>query len=190
MVRTNVPWMTANLVLAAVPLLLAVFLFAPPRVRTVSWWIGVGAFVAFLPNAPYVLTDVIHLATQSRSATTNVQVVALLVQYAILMATGLAFYGACLAVVRRRLLLDGLAHWRWPVEIGLHAVCSIGIFLGRFLRLNSWDLVARPGEVLRYVGVPRVATVVVIAFTFCVLLGVTVALRVPLAIHDLRRSSR
>jgi uncharacterized membrane protein len=117
-------------------------------------------------------------------------VIALLVQYGILMATGLAFYGACLAVVRRRLLLDGLAHWRWPVEIGLHAVCSIGIFLGRFLRLNSWDLVVRPGEVLRYVGVPRPATLVVIAITFCVLLAATVALRVPLAIHDLRRASR
>jgi hypothetical protein len=31
---------------------------------------------------------------------------------------------------------------------------------------------------------------VIIAFTFCVLLTTTVALRVPLAIHDLRRASR
>jgi uncharacterized membrane protein len=182
--------MTANLLLAALPFALALFLFAPPRARTAGWWIGIGAFVAFLPNAPYVLTDVIHLATQSRAAASNARVVGLLVQYAVLMATGLAFYGACLALVRRRLLLDGLAHWRWPVEIALHAVCSIGIFLGRFLRLNSWDLVVRPGEVLRYVGVPRAGTVVVIAFTFCVLLTATVALRVPLAIHDLRRASR
>jgi uncharacterized membrane protein len=182
--------MTANLLLATVPFILAAFLFVPQRARTAGWWIGVGAFVAFLPNAPYVLTDVIHLGEQARTTTTTVQVIALLVQYGILMATGLAFYGVCLAVVRRRLLLDGLAHWRWPVEIGLHAVCSIGIFLGRFLRLNSWDLVARPGEVLRYVGVPRAATLVVIAFTFCVLLAATVALRVPLAIHDLRRASR
>jgi uncharacterized membrane protein len=74
--------------------------------------------------------------------------------------------------------------------MGLHAVCSIGIFLGRFLRLNSWDLVVRPGEVLRYVGVPKVGTIVIIGFTFCVLLSATAALRVPLAIHDLRRSSR
>jgi uncharacterized membrane protein len=182
--------MTANLLLAALPLVLALVLFARKRPKTAGWWMGVGAFVAFLPNAPYVLTDVIHLRTQARVATSDTQVIALLLQYGVLMATGLAFYGGSLAIVRRRLLVDGLARWRWPAEIGLHAVCSIGIFLGRFLRLNSWDLVVRPGEVFRYVGVPRVGTVVIIAFTFCVLLAATVALRVPLAIHDLRRSSR
>ncbi|MEY2448671.1 MAG: hypothetical protein QOH79_2147 [Acidimicrobiaceae bacterium] len=182
--------MAANLLLAALPFVLALALFAPHRQKTAGWWVGVVAFVAFLPNAPYVLTDVIHLATQSRAATTDAQVLALVLQYAVLMATGLAFYGGCLAVLRRRLLVDGLAHWRWPAEIGLHAVCSIGIFLGRFLRLNSWDLVVRPGSVFQYVGVPRAATIVIIAFTFCVLLTTTVALRVPLAIHDLRRASR
>lgn len=182
--------MTANVLLAAVPFVLALFLFVPERARTATWWIGVGAFVAFLPNAPYVLTDSVHLATQAREATADVQVLALLVQYGALMATGLALYGGCLAIVRRRLLVDGLAHWRWPVEIALHAVCSIGIFLGRVLRLNSWDLVVRPGEVLRYVGVPRAATVVIIGMTFVVLLAAAVALRVPLAIHDLRRASR
>ncbi|MEY2422591.1 MAG: hypothetical protein QOI95_2658 [Acidimicrobiaceae bacterium] len=190
MLRANVVWMTVNLLLAAVPFGMAVWLFAPRRAKSVGWWIGVGAFVAFLPNAPYVLTDVIHLSTQIRQATTDLQVTGLVVQYCVLMATGLAFYGGCLAVLRRRLLVDGLARWRWPVEIGLHAVCSVGIFLGRVLRLNSWDLVVRPGAVLQYVGVPRAATVALIGFTFCVLVTATVALRVPLAIHDLRRASR
>ena len=182
--------MTANLLLAAVPFVLAVCLFAPRRTKTVGWWVGVGAFVAFLPNAPYVLTDVIHLARDAHRATSDLQVLGLLVQYGLLVAVGLAFYGGCLAVLRRRLLADGLGRWRWPAEIGLHAVCSVGIFLGRFFRLNSWDLVVRPGSVLRYVGVPRVGTVAIIGFTFCVLLTATVALRVPLAIHDLRRASR
>jgi uncharacterized membrane protein len=71
--------MTANLFLAAVPFILAAFLFVPPRARTAGWWIGVGTFVAFLPNAPYVLTDVIHLGEQARTTTTDVQVIALLV---------------------------------------------------------------------------------------------------------------
>jgi uncharacterized membrane protein len=182
--------MTANLLLAAVPFVLAMGLFAPQRVKTWRWWIGVGAFVAFLPNAPYVLTDVIHLRTDLRHATSGVQIVGLLVQYGLLFATGVAFYGGCLAVVRRRLLADGLARWRWPAEIGLHGVCSVGIFLGRFFRLNSWDLVVRPNSVLQYLGVPRPATIAILGITFCVLLTATVALRVPLAIHDLRRASR
>jgi uncharacterized membrane protein len=189
-VRGNLGWMTANLLLAALPFGLAVWLFVPRRAKTVGWWIGVAAFVAFLPNAPYVLTDVIHLASQTREATRNVQVIGLLIEYGALMASGLALYGGCLAVLRRRLVEDGHAEWRWPVEIGLHAVCSIGIFLGRVLRLNSWDLVVRPGTVFQYFGVPQASTIVIIGFTFCVLVLATVALRVPLAIHDLRRASR
>ena len=182
--------MTANLLLAAAPFVLAVWLFAPSRAKTWGWWVGVGAFVAFLPNAPYVLTDVIHLGTDLRRATSDLQILGLFVQYGLLFAIGLAFYGGCLAVLRRRLLADGLARWRWPAEIGLHAVCSVGIFLGRFFRLNSWDVVVRPSSVLHYVGVPRPVTLAIIGFTFCVLLTATVALRVPLAIHDLRRASR
>jgi uncharacterized membrane protein len=123
-------------------------------------------------------------------ATSKLQILGLLVQYGLLIAMGLVFYGGCLAVLRRRLLADGLARWRWPAEIGLHAVCSVGIFLGRFFRLNSWDLVLRPSSVLQYVGVPRAATIAIIVCTFCVLLTATAALRVPLAIHDLRRASR
>ena len=190
MVRGNISWMTANLLLAGLPFAIAVWLFVPRRAKTIGWWIGVAAFVAFLPNAPYVLTDVIHVASQSREATRDMQVIALLVEYSVLVGLGLALYGGCLAVLRRRLVEDGHAQWRWPVEIGLHAICSIGIFLGRVLRLNSWDLVVHPGSVLQYVGVPQATTLAIIGFTFCVLVTVTVALRVPLAIHDLRRASR
>jgi hypothetical protein len=50
--------------------------------------------------------------------------------------------------------------------------------------------VLRPGSVFQYVGEPRAGTVAVIAVTFCVLVMATLALRVPLAIHDLRRATR
>ncbi len=136
------------------------------------------------------MTDVIHLRSQVLSARTDLQVVGLFVQYGTLILVGLAFYGASLAIVRRHLAVEGHAHWRWPAEIALHAVCSVGIFLGRVLRLNSWDILARPGEVLQYVRVPHPSTVVIIGFTFLVLFTATAALRVPLAIHDLRRATR
>src|SRR4051812_32553021 len=116
MVRGNTVWMTANLLLAALPFVLALWLFVPRRPHTLRWWIGLGAFVAFLPNAPYVLTDVIHFAEQARAATSNLRVIVLLVQYGVLMGAGLALYGGCLAVLRHRLEADGRARWRWPVE--------------------------------------------------------------------------
>lgn len=51
-------WMVWNTVLALVPLALSITLFSPARrIRSVSWWVGLAAFFAVLPNAPYVLTD-------------------------------------------------------------------------------------------------------------------------------------
>src|SRR5438105_1495903 len=40
-VRANTAWMTPNLLLAAVPFVLAVVLFGRHRPRTVGWWVGV-----------------------------------------------------------------------------------------------------------------------------------------------------
>jgi uncharacterized membrane protein len=189
-VRANTAWMTVNLLLAALPFALALVLFVPRRPHKFVWWVGLGAFIAFLPNAPYVLTDVIHLSGQARRAPTFVHVAMLVTEYAVFMAVGLTLYGGCLFLLRRRLQVDGLERWRWPAELALHALCSIGIFVGRVLRLNSWDLVTRPQAVLQYVGLPRPGTVVLIVCTFVVLVVATLALRVPLAIHELRRASR
>jgi len=189
-VRANTAWMTVNLLLAALPFVLALLLFVPGRPRTVAWWLGLGTFVVFLPNAPYVLTDVIHLSGQIRHSSSTLHVGLLVFEYAAFMAVGLALYGGCLFLLRRRLQVEGLERWRWPAELALHALCSVGIFLGRVLRLNSWDVVANPGRVLQYAGVPKATTVVLIGCTFVVLIVATLALRVPLAIHDLRRASR
>ena len=182
--------MTANLLLAALPLLLAWWLFGRSRKMSFGWWTLVAAFVAFLPNAPYVLTDAVHFNEQVGHVSTRRGVLALSVQYSLLMGAGVLIYGACIALVRHRLVDEGAARLRWPVEIGLHALCSVGIFLGRVVRLNSWDIVLRPGNVLRYLRVPEPRTMVIIAFTFCVLTAATAALRVPVAIHGLRRSAR
>src|SRR4051812_24343730 len=59
--RTHGRWMVWNLALAAVPVFLAMALFRPGRRHGVGWWLGTALFVLFLPNAPYVLTDVVHL---------------------------------------------------------------------------------------------------------------------------------
>ena len=189
-IRTNTAWMTVNLLLAALPFALAVALFVPRRTHNVAWWVGFVTFIAFLPNAPYVLTDVIHLGGQVSHARTSVHATLLVVEYAFFITAGLGLYGGCVYLLRRRLEADGWERWRWPAELALHGLCSVGIFLGRVLRLNSWDLVTRPRSVLQYLGVPKPGTVALIACTFVVLIVATLALRVPLAIHDLRRASR
>jgi uncharacterized membrane protein len=144
-VTSNGPWMMWNLALALLPLALANALFRAPARRTAAWWAGVVAFVAFLPNAPYVLTDVIHLLEDARRTSSDAVVsFALLPQYALFFLVGFEAYVLSLLLLGRYLRREGRGSWVVPVEVGLHALCAIGIHLGRFERLNTWDAVVRP----------------------------------------------
>jgi uncharacterized membrane protein len=176
----NLDWMAWNLFLAAVPLVLALVLFHSDTRRSVAWWFGVAAFVAFLPNAPYVLTDVVHFLGDIRSTSSDGAAVFVLIpEYGLFMATGLACYVAAIVRLRSWLRTQGLAPWAWPVELGAHALCAVGIYVGRFLEFNSWDLVTRPDAVAGTLGdaLTRRLPVAVIAVTFLVLVAVAPAVR-------------
>jgi uncharacterized membrane protein len=141
------PWMIYNSVLAAIPLLLAVGLFHGERPRrTAGWWAGVVAFVLFLPNAPYLVTDVIHLrGLLANHPGTRTSVIVPAGALAALIAFGVVVYAASLALVDRELRRSPvLARHRVLARSVLHLLCAFGVVLGRLPRLNSWDVVARP----------------------------------------------
>jgi uncharacterized membrane protein len=169
----NVEWMGWNLFLALVPLLLARFLFGH-RERA-RWMLVTGGavFVAFLPNAPYVLTDVLHLPRELATTHGNHWLAAALVgQYLCLFAVGFAAY--VLSLVRlERWLADHGASRRAVLltDLSLHALCAVGIILGRVFRFNSWDLVANPGGLLDLVRVPQPRTFAVLFVLFAILTG-------------------
>ena len=159
----NARWMWWNLVLALAPLVLGMVLFRGRRARTRVWWLGVAAFVAFLPNAPYVMTDVIHLFTDVRMVESDaVLSLAVLPQYVLFIGAGVASYTACL------LMVGSQAGRRFDVP--LHAVCAVGIYLGRVVRLNSWDLFLRPWRVVdAAVETVSVRNSLTLLILFCVL---------------------
>lgn len=145
------PWMIWNTVLALVPLYLAARLFRSDRQRLgIAWWLGVAAFVTFLPNAPYVLTDLIHLAGDGVAAGTAWRAAwVIFPMYAIFLMLGFSCYVVSLIWLTRFLHRRKWSRWKIRiVEVALHAVCAFGIFLGRFIRLNTWDLVVQPDNVL------------------------------------------
>ena len=143
--RVNRFWMTWNLILAFIPAGLAVVLFWRPHVRTVMWWFGVGCFALFLPNAPYVLTDLIHLRWDAaRSASDGVLVFGVLPLYGLFVTLGMTSYVFCVALIVREVRTVRTSVARWQVELPVHALCSLGIVLGRITRLNSWDTITQP----------------------------------------------
>ena len=66
------------------------------------------------------------------------------------------------------------AVWSWVLAGGVLSIASFGIYLGRVQRLNSWDVVTRPGAVLELVreraadpfGNPKLIAVVVLLTAF------------------------
>lgn len=141
------PWLAFNATLATIPAVLAVALFHRRVRRGPAWWTGLAAFVLFLPNAPYVLTDVIHLRWMvAEHGDTPVQAVVPAVALAGLVVWGLGAYAVALAELDRLLAREGWWRHRSVVRAGVHLLCAFGVVLGRLPRLHSWHVLTRPGE--------------------------------------------
>lgn len=143
-------WIIWNLFLAFIPLALSFWLFRRRHIsRTWFWWIIYIIFIAFLPNAPYLLTDIIHLIRATRAGY-SVWIITLIFiplhVFAIL--SGLEAYVVSIINQNHYLKKLGLKRYILPSEIMTHILCAVGVFLGRFRRFNSWDLVTQPDVVL------------------------------------------
>jgi uncharacterized membrane protein len=127
-----------NLTLAWMPLVFAVLLYAASRRRhTLAELLALGAaWLVFLPNAPYVLTDFIHLGTTHRVFDSLV-----LASFAF---TSLALGFASLVLVQIVVTRAAGVVAGWSVAIAALALSSVGMYLGRVQRLNSWDVLQRP----------------------------------------------
>jgi uncharacterized membrane protein len=142
----NLIW---NLTLAWIPLLLALFLYDAARRGAGSWLLlSVGvAWLLFFPNAPYLMTD-FQLLRDWTEAPIWYDVVLLSTAAWTGLTLGFASLYLVHVVVRRR--LGAVTVW-----VGIAAVLaltSFGIYLGRFERWNSWDIVSRPGPLLASIG--------------------------------------
>ena len=167
-------WMVWNTLLALIPLVLAWFLLRKDRERTIRWWLGVATAVAFLPNAPYVLTDVIHFFNDVRRGADDLQALTVLAPvYAVFIGVGFGAYAATLRMTRRYLGSLGWARRRGAVvELTLHASSAVGVYLGRVVRLNSWSIVTDPRSVTQsLLGLLNSYTIVAILIAFGVLVA-------------------
>jgi uncharacterized membrane protein len=139
-----------NLVLAWLPLLLA--LFACDEFREGSWpnWRFRGlaaAWLLFFPNAPYIFTDLIHLTTHYYG---HFWVDLVLILLCALTGLVLGFLSLFLmqGVVAR--MIGPAASWLFIAAVA--ALSGFGIYLGRFLRFNSWDVLFKPLALCQGIG--------------------------------------
>ncbi len=140
-IRDNI----TNYVVWAITLVLIVldlWLLRTSKSRSFFWWLGFLVFIAFLPNAPYVLTDIIHLIEDIQTGySVWIITLVLIPQYLLFIIVGFEAYVLSLINLGQYLQKQGWGKLIPSVELGIHALSAIGIYLGRFLRFNSWDLV-------------------------------------------------
>jgi uncharacterized membrane protein len=164
-------WLAWNLVLAWIPFALALAIHDGHRQGTRPAGLAVLGVVwlLFFPNAPYILTDYVHLEPH---AAAPLWFDALLISAFALAGLLLGFGSLYLvqAVVRDR--FGALAGW--AAAIAAIALSSVGIYLGRFLRVNSWDVFTNPDFLIGIVrlrladplGNPRLIAVSVLFTAF------------------------
>jgi uncharacterized membrane protein len=136
-----------NLFLATIPLVCsAAFQAASARNRSVLAGVYLFLWLLFLPNAPYILTDLIHLKVQSP--------VPLWYQLALFLScagTGTLLGYLSLLNVHSVIEQRFSKTTGWAIAVGALMLCGFGIYVGRFLRWNSWDAFTRPVQLLRSV---------------------------------------
>ena len=142
-------WLAWNLFLAWVPFLLALLLYERARAGA-SWRVLLPLgllWLAFFPNAPYLITDLKHLGHGAQVP----------VLYDVLLLSAAAWLGLLLGLsslflvhaIARRLVgaLDA-----WALVVAVLALSSFGIYLGRVQRWNSWDVVVHPQSLALQIG--------------------------------------
>ena len=173
-------YLPTNLVLAWIPLALAIWLGRILRDQLWSSWRALfvtSLWLIFLPNSFYVITDLIHLKEVYSG-----DLVATSVAFFAFALTGLLLGYTSVYLVHQRLRerMSGLAALGYVAVVLL--VCSLAIYIGRDLRWNSWDVMLSPAGLLfdlsaRLIHPSEYRTVFAVAGGFFILLfGVYTAL--------------
>ncbi len=143
----NYSFLAWNLFLAWLPLLCSLFAYnAYKRRSRLSWLVVAGcalAWLLFFPNAPYILTDIMHLRPRPDAP----------LWFDVLLVIAFAWTGLFLGLVSLSLMqalvrraAGALASWAFA--LGVLSLSGAGIYLGRFLRWNSLDVFLSPGGIL------------------------------------------
>ncbi len=136
-----------NLFLAWLPLVFAIWASHEqrnPEKRPLRLLGLTGAWLLFFPNSPYILTDLIHLTTRFYLHFWVDLMLILLCAFTGLVLGFLSLYIMQSVVTRRFGRAAG-----WVFVAVAAAMSSFGVYVGRFLRFNSWDVIVRPGRVYR-----------------------------------------
>lgn len=135
-----------NVFLGWIPLGLVMLL--RKRLETSRWtsWQNIVisiAWLGFLPNSFYIVTDFIHLHPSGEVS----------VLFDVVLMTSFTFNGfvagfASLYIMHKLLIKRFRRQQAHAIIAGIIVLCSFAIYLGRDLRWNTWDILINPAGIL------------------------------------------
>lgn len=137
-------WLTWNLILAWVPYLVGlatVRLWQRNPARPDRLIVPAALWLAFLPNAPYIITDFTHVRAHADLPWLYWYD---MINMALLAWTGCVLGALSLGMVQRIVASYLGRALSWLFVVGTAGLCGCGIYLGRFARWNSWDVLTKP----------------------------------------------
>ncbi len=133
-----------NLFLAWIPFVLAYLAYIFSWRRSLMYF-AIPTFtllwLIFFPNAPYILTDLQHLSQGSNGVP---------LWYDVILLIWFSWTGMLLGIVSLNLMQEiikrQIGRWvGWAFVFIVSVLSGIGLYVGRFIRLNSWDVLQNPG---------------------------------------------
>jgi uncharacterized membrane protein len=140
-----------NLFLAWIPYLGSVWAAYLHQRHPGSWWrllLPGLLWLVFFPNAPYIVTDFLHLRERAPVP----------LWYDVGLLSVFTWTGLLLAVFSLRAMQMLIRRYlgspvSWLFVLAALGLGGLGIYMGRFLRWNSWDLFFHPRRVLADVAI-------------------------------------
>jgi uncharacterized membrane protein len=170
--KTTLLYLVLNLFLAWIPYVISLYFIREdlPVNKFIPLFI---IWLLFFPNAPYLVTDILHVASSLPS----------LLWYDSILFFLFGWIGLLLGILSLLHIHQFLkTHYNYLIsELIVFGICflsSFGIYLGRFERWNSWDLFINPLELIRHsfnvsaglfhAGTPSIFVIVFTIFMYAV----------------------
>ena len=144
-------FMVWNLFLAWIPLLAAIGANICNKQHKKAGWVWglTSAWLLFWPNAPYLITDFVHLHRRF-----DLPIWYDISMFTVFAWTGLMLTGVSLYIIHHILDQRLGTSKGWLCVISMIVLCGFGVYLGRFVRLNSWDILTQPDDLISSILAP------------------------------------